>query len=95
MPSNVTPHRQSIALSEEQIFRLWKAAIQDNDRLADEVIRRVYREMKAYDLDRFQEVIYLTITRKIAAGRALSELLDDIPMFQGASSPSLDASTSF
>jgi hypothetical protein len=73
-------HPRSVALSEEQIFRLWCAAIKDDDRQLDEVIQRVYRDLFAYDRDRFEELIYLTITRDASAGSALADLLGDIPM---------------
>ena len=71
---------RGVALSEDQIFRLWCAAIKDDDKQVDEVIRRVYRDMIAYDRNRSEDVIYLTITRSVGATRALSDLLGDIPM---------------
>jgi hypothetical protein len=77
-------HPRSIALNEEQIFRLWRAAIKDDDKQLDEVIRRVYGDMIAYDRNRSEDVIYLTITRSVGAGRALSDLLGDIPMPSGS-----------
>jgi hypothetical protein len=73
-------HPRSVALSEEQIFRLWCAAIKDDDKQVDEAIRRVYRDMIAYDRNRAEDVIYLTITRSTGARRALADLLGDIPM---------------
>jgi hypothetical protein len=73
-------HPRSVALSEEQIFRLWCAAIKDDDKQVDEVIRRVYRDMIAYDRNRAEDVIYLTITRSVSARRALADLLGNIPM---------------
>jgi hypothetical protein len=72
-------HPHSIALSEEQIFRLWRAAIKDDEKQLDAVIRRVYRDMIERDRDRFEEIMYLTITRDVSAERALGELLNDIP----------------
>ena len=71
-------HPRSIALSEEQIFRLWRAAIKDDEKQLDEVIRRVYRDMIERDRDRFEEVMYLTVTRDVGAERALGELLNDV-----------------
>ena len=78
--NSAVQHPHSIALSEEQIFRLWCAAIKDDDKQLNEVIRRVYSDMIAYDRNRSEEVIYLTITRNVGARRALSDLLGDIPM---------------
>jgi len=72
-------HPRSFALSEEHIFRLWCAAIKDDDKQLDEVIQRVYRDMIKQDRERFEEVMYLTITRDVSAERALAELLNDIP----------------
>jgi hemerythrin superfamily protein len=72
-------HPRSIALSEEQIFRLWCAAIKDDDKQLDDVIQRVYRDLIKHDRERFEEVMYLTITRDVSAERALTELLNDIP----------------
>ena len=78
--NSAVQHPHSIALSEEQIFRLWSAAIKDDDKQLDEVIRRVYRDLFAYDRDRFEEVIYLTITRDASAGSALAEILNEVPV---------------
>ena len=77
-------HPRSIALNEEQIFHLWCAAIKDDDKQLDEVIRSVYRDLFAYDRDRFEEVIYLTITRNANAGSALAEILNEVPMSRRA-----------
>jgi hypothetical protein len=73
-------HRHSVALSEEQIFRLWRAAVKDDDKQLDEVIRRVYRDTIERDRERFEEVMYLAITRDVSAGAALGDLLSDIPL---------------
>jgi hypothetical protein len=78
--SSAVQHPHSIALSEEQIFRLWCAAIKDDDKQLNEVIRRVYSDMIAYDRNRSEDVIYLTITRHASARCALADLLGDIPM---------------
>ena len=78
--NSAVQHPHSIALSEEQIFRLWCAAIKDDDKQLNEVIRRVYSGMLAYDRNRSEEVIYLTITRNASARCALADLLGDIPM---------------
>ena len=77
-------HPRRIALNEEQITRLWCAAIKDDDKQLDEVIRRVYRDLFAYDRDRFEEVIYLTITRDASAGSALAEILNEVPVSRRA-----------
>jgi hypothetical protein len=78
--SAIQHHPRNVALSEEQIFRLWRAAIKDDDKQLDEVIQRVYRDMIEHHRERFEEVMYLTITRDISAGRSLADLLGDIPL---------------
>jgi hypothetical protein len=77
-------HPRSIALNEEQIFRLWSAAIKDDDKQLDGVIRRVYSDMIAYDRNRSEEVIYLTITRDTSARSALAEILNEVPVCRRA-----------
>jgi hypothetical protein len=77
-------HPRSVALSEDQIFRLWSAAIKDDDNQVEAVIRRVYRDMIAYDRNRAEDVICAIITRNASAGRILVELLRDIPLPSGA-----------
>jgi hypothetical protein len=77
-------HPRSMALNEEQIFRLWSAAVKDDDGQLDGVIQRVYRDLFAYDRDRFEEVIYLTITRNANAGSALAEILNELPVSRRA-----------
>jgi hypothetical protein len=71
-------------LTEEQIFRLWSSAIKDDHRLIDEVIRRVYEQMIAYDRARSGAVIQLTIRRNATAGGAFQRLLEDM---QSVSTP--------
>ena len=78
--NSIVHHRHSVALSEEQIFRLWRAAVKDDDTQLDEVIRRVHRDMIERHRDRFEEVMYLAITRDVSAGAALAELLNDMPV---------------
>jgi hypothetical protein len=82
--NSTVQHPHSIALSEEQIFRLWSAATKDDDKQLDEVIRRVYCDMIAYDRNRSEDVIYLTITRNASARCALAELLNDISVSRRA-----------
>jgi hypothetical protein len=79
LANSAVHHARSVALSEEQIFRLWCAAVKDDDKQLDEVIQRVYRDMIKQDRERFEEVMYLAITRDVSAERALAELLNDIP----------------
>ena len=36
-------------LTKEQVFRLWKCAVKDNDKLVDAAIEKLYEEMIAFD----------------------------------------------
>jgi hypothetical protein len=71
-----SPRRSS--LTDEQIFRLWRSAIKDDDGLVDEVIQNIYEQMIAYDRARCEAVMQLTIRRNVTAGSALRALLEDM-----------------
>jgi hypothetical protein len=71
---NLQSPRRSF-LTEEQIFRLWRSAIKDDDKLVDEVIQHVYEEIIAYDHARSEAVMQLTIRRNASAGCAFRALL--------------------
>jgi hypothetical protein len=74
---NLQSPRRSF-LTEEQIFRLWRFAIKDDDKLVDEVIQHVYEQMPAHDHARFEAVMQLTIRRIASAGCAFRALLEDM-----------------
>jgi hypothetical protein len=76
--------RRSI-LTKEQVFRLWRCAIRDDDRLVDEVIQHAYEGMIAFDCGRAEFVMGLTIRRHMAAGRELRTLLEDMRAVNKAS----------
>ena len=50
-------------LTKEQVFRLWKCAVKDNDKLVDAAIEKLYEEMIAFDPARAESVVQLTINR--------------------------------
>jgi hypothetical protein len=50
-------------LGRDAIFRLWKAAIKDDERLLDEAIAETYERMVRVDPVRAEEVVSLTIRR--------------------------------
>ena len=54
-------------LTKNQVFRLWKCAVKDDDKLVDAVIEKLYEEMIAFDLARAQTVMQLIIDRDEAA----------------------------
>jgi hypothetical protein len=66
------------ALSREQVFRLWRCAVKDDDDLVDEVIQQVYENIIAFDCERAESVIELIVRRNLAAGCAFRSLLKDM-----------------
>jgi hypothetical protein len=50
-------------LGRDAIFRLWKAAIKDDERLLDEAIAETYERMERVDPVRAEQVVSLTIRR--------------------------------
>ena len=65
-------------LTKEQVYRLWKCAIKDDDRLADALIQKIYDGMIAFDAKRTETVIRLIVNRHQAAERAFQDFLRDI-----------------
>ena len=55
--------RQTPDLTKEQIYRLWKCAIKDDDRLVDALIQKFYDTMIAFDPKRAEIVIRLIVDR--------------------------------
>jgi hypothetical protein len=69
------------SLTKDQIFRLWEAAIKDDDNFVDEIIRKVYDDMTAFDSERRDIVIDLTVRRHKIAGDEFRTLLSDMQEF--------------
>ena len=65
-------------LTKNQVFRLWKCAVKDDDKLVDAVIEKLYEEMNAFDLARAETVMQLIIDRDEAALPAFRDLLQDV-----------------
>ena len=65
-------------LTKDQVFRLWKCAVKDDDKLVDAVIEKLYEEMMAFDLARAETVMQLIIDRDEAAAPTFRGLLQDI-----------------
>jgi hypothetical protein len=76
------------ALTKEQVFRLWRCAVKDDDRLVDEIIQHVYADIMAFDCGHAEYVMELIIRRNVAATCALKSLLKDIHAASGAGSRS-------
>jgi len=45
-------NRRRPSLTKDQIFRLWRAAVKDDDKFVDEIIQRVHDDMIAFDSQR-------------------------------------------
>jgi hypothetical protein len=65
------------SLTGDMLFRLWRAAIFDDHTLAEDVMRGMYHGMMAFDRERAEEVMDLTVRRRPTAG----EVLNEIPLF--------------
>ena len=66
------------ALTAEQVFRLWRCAIKDDERLVDEVIQKVYEHIVAFDRSRANCVMELIVRRHVTAHSAFQSLLKDM-----------------
>ena len=81
-----TPHSLNVMLqsvrecrlTKNQVFRLWKCAVKDDDKLVDAVIEKLYEEMFAFDIARAETVMQLIIDRDDAALPAFRDLLQDV-----------------
>jgi hypothetical protein len=82
------------ALTEEQVFRLWRAAIKDDDRLVDQVIQKVHDDMISFDRDRAEDVMELIVRRDRTASDAFRDFLGQITTFSGPNLLPLHASSS-
>jgi hypothetical protein len=77
----LTPRKQKRrpALTRDALFRVWRAAIKDNhDKVADDMIQKVYDDMMAFDRDRAEGVMDLIVRRHAAAKNAFIALLRDM-----------------
>jgi hypothetical protein len=62
-------------LGPEEIFRLWKTAIKDDEGLLDDAITATYDRMLRLDPKRAEQVMSLIIRRHSGAREALHDLL--------------------
>jgi hypothetical protein len=72
---------QTCQLTKEQVYRLWKCAIKDDDRLVDALIQKIYDTMIAFDSKRAENVIGLIVDRHEGAEPAFQDFLRDINAF--------------
>jgi hypothetical protein len=68
-------HVTGRGLGREGIFRLWKAAIKDDEGFVDEAIRATYERMLRLDPKRAEEVMTLIIRRHSGGKQALRDML--------------------
>ena len=78
-----TPYKYP-SLTGDMLFRLWKAAIKDDDTLANEVIRGIYDGMMAFDRERAEDAVDLTVRRHPTSRDAFYELSSRICKYLGA-----------
>jgi hypothetical protein len=80
-PNTITgglPSRPRPALTQEQVFRLLRCAIKDDEELVDEIIEQVYENIVAFDYKRAECVIELIVRRGVTARWAFRLLLKDM-----------------
>lgn len=65
-------------LTQEQVFRLLRCAIKDDDELVDQIIHQVYENIIAFDYKRAESVIELIVRRSVTAKWAFRALLKDM-----------------
>ena len=70
--------RSRSPLTQEQVFRLLRCAIKDDDELVDQIIHQVYENIVAFDYKRAESVIELIVRRGVSAKWAFRALLRDM-----------------
>jgi hypothetical protein len=78
---NDAPYRHP-SLKGDMFFRLWKAAIKDDDTLADELIRAMYDALLAFDRERAEDLVGLIVRRAPTARDGFRALLQDMQKFR-------------
>jgi hypothetical protein len=62
-------------LTPDAIFRVWKAAIKDDEKLLDELIASVHEQMMSLDQSRAERVMSLIIQRHSGSKEAFKAML--------------------
>ena len=70
------------SLKGDMHFRLWKAAIKDDETLADELIRGMFDALLAFDRERAEDLMDLIVRRAPTARDSLKALLQDMQTFR-------------
>jgi hypothetical protein len=76
-----TPYKYPM-LTGDMLFRLWRAAVKDDDTLVEETIHGMYEAMMAFDRERAEGAMDLTVRRSPIAGDAFRSLLKDMQTFR-------------
>jgi len=76
-----TPYKYPM-LTGDMLFRLWRAAVKDDDTLVEEMIHGMYEAMMAFDRERFEGAMDLTVRRSPTAGDTFQSLLKDMQTFR-------------
>ncbi len=71
-------------LTRDAVFRLWRAAVKDDDKVADAVIQKVYDDMMAFDPECAESVMDLMVRRNPAGEEAFRALVKDMQALQRA-----------
>jgi hypothetical protein len=67
-------------LPADSMFRLWRAAIKDDNNLTDMIIEKIYDEMIAFDCERATEIIESIVRRdRVTAAKSFPAFLRDMP----------------
>jgi hypothetical protein len=66
---------ERFGLAPDAIFRLWRSALKDDDRLIDEALAATYDRMISIDPVHAEQVMSLIIRRHVNAKDALKDLL--------------------
>jgi hypothetical protein len=75
-PTRIEALSTRVGLSSNAIFRLWRAAVKDDERLLDEAIAAVHDQMMSLDRARAEHVISLIIRRHRDAKCAFRAMLN-------------------
>ena len=76
-----TPYKYP-SLTGDMLFRLWRAAVKDDETLVEEMIRGMYEAMMAFDRERAEGAMDLTVRRSPTAGDTFRSLLKDMQTFR-------------
>ena len=76
-----TPYKYP-SLTGHMLFRLWRAAVKDDETFVEEIIHGKYEAMMAFDRERAEGAMDLTVRRSPTAGDVFQSLLKDMQTFR-------------